>query len=120
MQNEFEDITNNLSSDPIEREQQLYNRILELFKNFKEKNRDTTIWEGKTYIKLMKLLKKGGEYNQQSIWNAILIILALFSAREEIIPPFGIDVKNLAPPEQKKIQMLLREVFVLEKNSESK
>ncbi len=113
MQNDFEDITCNLSSDPIEREQQLYNRILETFKRFKEIKRDSTIWEGKTYIKLMKLLNKGIEYRDQSIWNAILMILALFPVRAEPLPPYGIDVKDLDLKEQKRIQRLLREVFVL-------
>ncbi len=79
MQNDCDDITYNLSSDPIEREQQLYNRILESFKKFDQKDIDTTIWEGKTYIKLMKLLEKSKDSSDQSIWNAIILILALFS-----------------------------------------
>ncbi len=116
MQNDSYDITLNLSSDPIESEQQLYNRILAFFKTFKEEQKDSTIWEGKTYVKLMQLLRKNGNYYKHAIWNAIVLILALFSAWEGIIPSIGIDVKNLSLPEQKTVQKILHEAFMESEN----
>ncbi len=118
MKNDYDDITTNLSSDPIEREQQLYNRILEYFKSFKEEHTDSTVWEGKTYVKLMQLLKKNENYDKKVIWNSILLILALFSPWEEIIPSVGIDVKNLSHPEQKYVVKLLHEALFDVENSD--
>ncbi len=111
MPDNCEDITNNLSANPIEREQQIYNRILDLFRQFNTLKKDSTIWEGRTYIKLMDLLKQGDKNFTKAIWNAILLILVLFSVREDSIDSCGTDLKKLAQTEQKQIQMLLRDLF---------
>ncbi len=114
--NNCDDITSNLSSDPLECENQLYNRILSISQRIKEKHGDPTIWEGKTYIKLMNLLKQGQKLDDQSVWNAVILILALLQTRDEDIFPLGVDVKNLEPLELCNLRKRLGEVFSIDEN----
>ncbi len=106
-----EDITRDLSPDPTRREQQLYDRILDASRRIKASREDPTAWEGKTYVRLMHLLKQGDERSSQAVWNAVLLVLALCAPEEQGVALPGEDFTRLAMPDQERALASLREIF---------
>ena len=76
-----------------------YLSIIEYFQN-KDTNRETTeIWKNKSFIQLMKVLKR--TRNKEFVKNAIILILSLF---DKMPPDFyssrGIQVNSLTNSEK--------------------
>ncbi|NVM45333.1 MAG: hypothetical protein HWN79_10480 [Candidatus Lokiarchaeota archaeon] len=76
-----------------------YLSIIEFFQN-QDTNRETVeIWKNKSFIQLMKVLKRTG--NKEFVKNAIILILSLF---DKMPPDFyssrGIQVNSLTNSEK--------------------
>ncbi len=95
MEDYRDDITRNLSSDPKECEEQLRYRITDLYHRFQEMEEDTTTWECNTLFSLLNLLGKNEKTLNQTVWNALLLFLALFPAQKELFDKFDTYRNNL-------------------------
>jgi len=89
----------NMSTNNENYELDYYLSIIEYFQN-KDTNRETTeIWKNKSFIQLMKVLKR--TRNKEFVKNAIILILSLF---DKMPPDFyssrGIQVNSLTNSEK--------------------
>ncbi len=87
-----------------------YLSIIEQFQN-QDANRETTeIWKNKSFIQLMKVLKR--TRNKEFVKNAIILILSLF---DKLPPDFyssrGIQVNSLTNSEKLSYVNLLKSEF---------
>lgn len=87
-----------------------YLSIIEYFQN-QDTNRNTTeIWKNKSFIQLMKVLKR--TRNKEFVKNAIILILSLF---DKLPPDFyssrGIQVNSLTNSEKLSYVNLLKSEF---------
>jgi len=89
----------NMSTNNENYELDYYLSIIEYFQN-QDTNRETTeIWKNKSFIQLMKVLKR--TRNKEFVKNAIILILSLF---DKMPPDFyssrGIQVNSLTNSEK--------------------
>ncbi len=101
----------NMSNDSENYELDYYLSIIDFFQN-QNKNKETTeIWKNKSYIELMKVLKRTRK--KEFVKNAIILILSLF---DEMPPDAynnkGIKVNSLTNGDKLSYVNILKSEFI--------
>jgi hypothetical protein len=95
----------------IHSEDWVYERILNAWEEYSKSGEDSTIWEAQCYIKLMKLLKTQPGLPNNTINNALLLILSLFSKKNQGIGLTGRELQSLSSREKEATSKTLRDLY---------
>ncbi len=87
LNNNKQKFTLNLSSTPDVHEGQTKIQLLEDLEGLRGRKKDLTPAERKKILSLMKMLTNQGDSLSQSVWNDILLVLALSPTLKVVLDP---------------------------------